>query len=290
MLGYQHAYHAGSPADLHKHATLVAVALRLAEKAKPFCLLDVFAGEGIYDLTGDAAAKTGEHERGIGTIWNTDKAAPPAIAALLACVHALNSGEEHIDSPARYPGSPQVLKTFLRAGDRLIVNELHPAAATKLRHWARGDNRIAIHKRDGLEALSALVPPKPRRGMAVIDPSYEQAGDYAATGEVVTRAAAKWPEGIFVVWYPLLADNRHLALLAALESTPDRAAVSSEIYFDLPGLADAPHLGLRGSGIVIVNPPWQLDLVLMESGNWLAKSLNLGPKAEHRLHWICARK
>ncbi len=282
MLSYQHAYHAGSPADLHKHAILAAVAARLAQKPKPFSILDVFAGEGIYDLTGAEAAKTGEHKRGISAVWAKRDVAPPAIAALIACVRGLNYG----DALVRYPGSPHVLKNFLREDDRFIVNELHPAAAAALRQWARNDERVAVHMRDGLEALTALVPPKIRRGLAVIDPSYEIQGEYAVTGAAVAEATTKWPEGIFAVWYPILADNRHLPLLKAIDHDLSLPALTSELMFDLPGLADSPNRGIRGSGVAIVNPPWQIDLALEESGAWLARELDLGPKAAHSLRWI----
>lgn len=286
MLSYQHAYHAGSPADLHKHALLGALAERLVQKSKPFCLLDVFAGEGVYDLTAVAAAKTGEYKRGIAAVWDKTGDIPSSVASLLACTRALNAG----GSLVRYPGSPHVLKSYLRDDDRLIVNELHPAAVIALRRWARNDERIALHERDGLEALTALVPPKIRRGLVVIDPSYEQAGEYAETGAAIVRAAGKWPEGIFAIWYPLLADERHLPLLAAIDHDLDLPALTSELLFDLPGLADSPVRGIRGSGVAIVNPPWQIERAISEAGDWLAKAMDLGPRALHRLRWIHPEK
>jgi 23S rRNA (adenine2030-N6)-methyltransferase len=282
VLSYQHGYHAGSPADVHKHVLLGILADRLVQKSKPFCLLDVFAGDGVYDLTAAAAAKTGEYRRGIGAIWGKSGNIPAPVASLLARVRALDGGGDLV----RYPGSPQVLKSYMRDGDRLILNELHPAAVVAVRRWAHGDARIALHARDGLEALTALVPPKIRRGLAVVDPSYEQVGDYAATGVAVARAARKWAEGIFAIWYPLLADERHLPLLAAIDHDLDLPTLISELLFDLPGLADSPARGIRGSGVVIVNPPWQTDRVISEAGEWLAKEMELGPRAHHRLRWV----
>ncbi|TAL03841.1 MAG: 23S rRNA (adenine(2030)-N(6))-methyltransferase RlmJ [Rhodospirillaceae bacterium] len=282
MLSYQHAYHAGGPADVHKHVALSALALRLAQKDKPFCAIDVFAGEGIYDLSDPAAAKTGEFQRGIAALWDQGENAPPAIAAYLAHVRQLNA-DGHL---RRYPGSPAVLKAALRPGDQLTVNELHPAAGKALRRWARGDARVAIHHRDGLEALVALVPPSPRRGLVVIDPSYERASDYANTATALARASAKWAEGIFVVWYPLLADQRHLPLLTAIDKDIALPTLASELNFNLPGLPDAPTLGLRGSGLLVINPPWHWDHVMTQAGDWLAATLRLGPGASHTLRWI----
>jgi len=286
MLSYQHAYHAGGPADVHKHAVLNALALHMGEKDKPFCALDVFAGEGVYDLAHAMATKTNEYTQGIGALWSGKISVPAALAAYLTLVRSFNP-----DGVLKtYPGSPAVVKAHLRDIDRLIVNELHPAANEALHHWARRDSRIAVHKRDALEALGALVPPPIRRGFAVIDPSYEVAAEYAATGAAVVRAIAKWTTGIYVVWYPLLADARHAPLLSALKNDIDFPTVVSEITFDTAGLPDAPKMGLRGSGLVIVNPPWQFETVLMDIGEWLAAALPFGPKAQHTLTWLTPRR
>jgi len=282
MLSYQHAYHAGGPADVHKHVALHALTSYLVEKAKPLCAIDVFAGEGLYSLTGPAAIKAGTFRRGIGALWNHRKKAPAAITAYLSYVQALNENGPLV----RYPGSPALLSSVLRNQDQLIVNELHPAAATALRRWARADHRVAVHRRDGLEALVALVPPQLRRGIVVIDPSYENAADYADTGTATARAATKWAAGIFAVWYPLLADQRHMPLLAALDHGLSLPTLVSELTFDLPGLADAPERGLRGSGMVIINPPWRFDETMKASGDWLAATLDLGAGAAHAMRWI----
>jgi 23S rRNA (adenine2030-N6)-methyltransferase len=282
MLSYQHAFHAGGPADVHKHVALLALVRHLAQKEKPYCAVDVFAGEGTYDLTAASAAKTGEFQRGIGALWLRAPAPPPPVADYLGVIRAMNTDGALV----RYPGSPEIVRVGLRTDDRLIVNDLHPAATTALRRWARGDGRVAIHARDGLEALIGLVPPPIRRGVVVVDPSYEVGDDYAKTAAAVVRAVAKWPTGIFVVWYPLLADNRHAPLVTAVENEIVQPALRSELMFDLPGLADAAHLGLRGSGLLIVNPPWRFDAVLGTCGAWLASTLPLGPKAHHQLQQI----
>ena len=185
MLSYQHAYHAGGPADLHKHAAMCVLMERLAEKPKPFAVVDLYAGHGVYGLGTDEAQKTKEFEGGIGRLWpKRGEVAPQAISALFGAIAPLNPEGRLI----YYPGSPAIARAFMREGDLLILNELHPGAHTDLKRWARQDDRITLHKRDGLEALVGLMPPPVRRGLVVIDPSYEIKTEYAALPQALRKA------------------------------------------------------------------------------------------------------
>ncbi|MGE4064045.1 MAG: 23S rRNA (adenine(2030)-N(6))-methyltransferase RlmJ [Rhodospirillaceae bacterium] len=279
MLSYQHGYHAGGPADLHKHAALCAVLDRLAQKEKPFVVVDLYAGHGVYGLGTAEAQKTREFEDGIGRLWPPAKEVPSAVEKLLATVAALNPESRLV----RYPGSPALARAALRKHDRLILNELHPAAFADLRRWAGRDERISVHKRNGLEALIALTPPPIRRGVAVIDPSYEIKSEYTDVPEAVRTAHRKWKDGIFFVWYPVLADGRHQSLIDGMKTGIEAETLKCELSFNSrkPG-KEAP--GLLGTGLIIVNPPWRFDVTMREVGDWLAKALTSAGR--HDVRWI----
>lgn len=280
MLSYQHAYHAGGPADIHKHAALCLLLDRLAEKDKPFAVIDLHAGHGVYDLGSTEAQKTQEFSSGIARLWpKRNSATPAAVEKLLAALAPLNpDGALKI-----YPGSPALARAALRENDRLILNELHPAAQADLKKWARRDSRISVHMRDGLEALVGLVPPPIRRGLVVIDPSYEVKSEYADVPEALRKAVRKWKEGIYFVWYPVLADNRHRQLVAGLEKDVPAPTVCCELMFTRGKAAkDAP--GLRGTGLIVVNPPWQFDTAMTEAGEWMAKTMTDG--GQHATRWL----
>ena len=277
MLSYQHAYHAGGPADVHKHVALCLLLDYLVAKDKPFCVIDLHAGEGDYDLSGFAAQKTRDYQDGIGRIWSaTDPA--PAVASYLARLRALNPD----GTLRRYPGSPALARAAMRDNDQLILNELHTTAFATLGRWARKDARISVHKRDALEAMAGLTPPKIRRGVMLIDPSYEVKSEYADVPEHLAQAVEKWREGIFVVWYPVLKEGRHRDLIDGM-----RAKVGARMFACELGLGKAPRggdpPGLRGTGLVIVNPPWQFDTAMSAAGAWLADEMGNG---KHTASWL----
>jgi 23S rRNA (adenine2030-N6)-methyltransferase len=267
MLSYQHSYHAGGPADVHKHVALVLLLSHLTAKAKPASVIDLYAGNGVYALTAPAAQKTGEYQDGIAKLW-ADKNPPAALKAYLATVKGLNPGELSL-----YPGSPDIARQILRADDRLILNELHPSAFTALKGWVGHDQRIAVHKRDGLEALLALVPPVPRRGLVLIDPSFEMKTDYTEIPERLDKAVAKWREGIFMIWYPVLGDARHRPLLNGIANIA-APSFCAELTFTHPQSDKGPtEKGLRGTGVIVINPPWKFDEDMTAAGKALAKVL-----------------
>ncbi len=271
MLSYQHSYHAGGPADVHKHVALTLLLTHLTAKAKPASVIDLYAGNGVYALTAAAAQKTGEYHDGIAKLWAVQNP-PAALGAYLRVVKHLNPGELSL-----YPGSPDIARQMLRPDDRLILNELHPTSFTALKGWVGHDDRIAVHKRDGLEALLALVPPQVRRGLALIDPSFEMKTDYTEIPVRLATAVEKWREGIFMIWYPVLADARHKPLLTGI------AAIASPSFCaELTLPKPSSEKGLRGTGIVVVNPPWKFDAEMLEAGDAVAKILG----GKHFTRWL----
>ncbi len=239
MLSYQHAYHAGGPADLHKHAALAGLLTLLKRKKdRPITYVETHAGRGLYDLAADAALKTGEALRGVAALEPTEHAFWRAVGAAREAA-----------GPAAYPGSPAVAQALLGPGDRMILMELHPAehAALKAALGGEGDS---IHRRDGHEGLRALTPPTPRRGLALIDPSYEVKSEYLATAMLALETSVRWPEGVIVVWYPLLPQGRHEQLLGPIEAVGPEGKIRDEAVF-----AEAPARGMYGSGLMNLNPP-----------------------------------
>lgn len=277
MLSYRHGFHAGNWADVQKHTALALLLGHLRRKDKPFCVLDAFAGDGVYDLAAPEAVKTGEFQEGIARLWQR-RDAPAGADWYLDRVRAINPG----DALERYPGSPMLARAALREDDRVILGELHPAAYRSLKRWAAGDRRIALHRRDGLEFLDALVPPPIRRGVVLIDPAYEVKGEYETLPLALERAMRKWREGIYAVWYPVLPAARHTEMIRALARLPAQAGIlQAEI-----SPPRAPAGGMQGAGMVVVNPPWRFAEDMAAGGDWIAGSLWHEPPGRHDVEWL----
>ena len=236
MLSYQHAYHAGGPADLHKHAALAELLAALTAKPRGINYAETHAGRGLDDLAGAEALKTGEAAAGIG------RAAPGAdtpFGRALAAVRAAHGADA-------YPGSPLVARALLRPQDRIVLMELHPAEHAGL-VAALPAGSAEIHRRDGYEGVLALAPLRPQRGLVLVDPSYEVKDEYAAAAGFVLRLARKWPEASVLVWYPLLPAGREAELVGRLGPL---GPLIDEVVFD-----PVPARGMYGSGLALVNAP-----------------------------------
>ncbi|MBE3638999.1 23S rRNA (adenine(2030)-N(6))-methyltransferase RlmJ [Mangrovicoccus algicola] len=240
MLSYQHAYHAGNAADVHKHA-LLAVALEyLGRKPKPLTYLETHAGRALYDLSGAEARKTGEAAAGIGRMEGWFPPDHPYARAL--------ADARELGGAAAYPGSPMIAATHLRDTDRLILAERHPQEAAALRRaisWAE------IHEADGPQLALSLTPPDPRRGLILIDPSYEVKTEWTAIPDLVAKIRRKWPVGVIMLWYPLLESGAHLPLAAKLSEMGAEAATSNVRFPPA-----RPGHGMTGSGLWVANAPW----------------------------------
>jgi len=245
---YRHAFHAGNFADVMKHAALVAALMRLTEKDRPLFLLDTHSGRGRYDLA-DAG---GEAARGIVRVAAAGlESAHPALARYLALVRGLNHG----GALRAYPGSPLIAAAFLRQGDRAAFCDLLAGEAESLRREFRGDPRIGVHLRDGYEALGALLPPPEKRGLALIDPPYEETeSDFSRVADALLAAAARWPQGVLMAWYPIKLG----AVAARLHRRIVDAGAKRVLVAELCVHPDDSRAGLNGSGLVTLNPPWQL--------------------------------
>ena len=246
MLSYQHIYHAGNLADVHKHALLAWTLAYLARKPKPLSYLETHAGRGLYRLTAPEALKTGEAAQGIARAEPAGWFAPEHPYA-----RALAETRTRFGADA-YPGSPVVAALTLRPGDSLTLAELHPRE-----HEALAEAMLfsqALTKRlDGLEMALSATPPDPRRGLMLIDPSYEVKDDYADLPKRLAQIHRKWNVGVLMLWYPILRDAPHRPMLSALTHAFP-GALRHEVHFP----PARPGHGMTGSGLFTVNPPWGL--------------------------------
>lgn len=244
MLSYQHAYHAGNLADLHKHALLAAALDYLTRKDKPLSYLETHAGRGLYSLDSAEAAKTGEARAGIQRAEAQGWLPPdhPLLAALAQVRRSYG--------PQAYPGSPLIAAHFLRRGDTAHLAELHPAEHDALSAVA---GFATLHRQDGFQMAQAVCPPTPRRGLILIDPSYEVKADYAAVPRQIGLIARKWNVGVIALWYPILTDHRHAPMLEALTQAHP-VALRSEVAF----APARPGHFMVGSGMWILNAPFGL--------------------------------
>lgn len=245
MLSYQHAYHAGNLADVHKHALLAVALKRMVEKPKPLSYLETHSGRGLYDLGAPEAVRTGEAEAGITRAlregWLPDDHPLREAIAAVRKTHG----------PSSYPGSPLVASHFLRREDPMHLAELHPTEFAELDRVAPWAN---LRHEDGFAMANALLPPTPRRGLLLIDPSYEVKADYDRLPAWIGKMARKWNVGVIALWYPILGDERHRPMTFALsEAHPE--ALKSEVRFPA---AKQGH-GMVGSGMFIINPPYGLS-------------------------------
>ena len=249
MLSYQHIYHAANFADVQKHALLAQVLKALCNKPAPMAVIDTHAGRGIYGLGDDEAQKNREFDNGVTAFWDQRTDMPASLAPWLNAVAAVNDGDDLL----RYPGSAYLARQMLRAGDRLVAAERHPGEFGHLQQALAGKPRTQTVHGDGLQVLIDHLPMPERRGLAIIDPSYDMKTDYAELPKVILRALKKMPSLCIFVWYPMMAANGHRQMMTELVKSDIRQALVSEISLNIP---PQEHYRMTGSGIMIINPPW----------------------------------
>lgn len=261
MLSYQHIYHAGNMADVQKHLWLICVLDYLIQKDKPFFWLDTHAGRGLYDLTAPEAQKIKEYESGILKFYNALKDAdnlPAPLARYLDFIKKLNDGDNDIK---KYPGSAYLAAKIMRSTDKLYAYDLHKGEFPHLERTLKNYINSTTRFEDGLLGLKSHIPPKTiKRGGALIDPSYENKGEYAQIAHAVIDAHQKFPQGIYMVWYPILNDARHKELTEPLKALklPKEDFIIDEWHFG------NVERGMSGTGMVILNPPYGCVTTMQE--------------------------
>lgn len=253
----------------------------LLAKPKPLVYVESHAGAGRYALGAEQALKTAEYRLGIERLWER-RDAFPQLSAYLGAISALNPDGGF----SAYPGSPALAAHLLRTEDRLILMELHPTESQTLRRHLGGDPRIGIHRRDGLEGLSALLPPKPARGLVLIDPPYEQVSEYVRVADALVAAHARWPTGVFALWFPRLGlqRDRSADLIGRI-----RRSVPDGLLCELRVRRQVDDFGMHGSGILILNPPWRLEEQLADLLPRLAEVLGMEETGRSTPTWTLGR-
>ena len=276
MFSYRHGFHAGNHADVLKHVVLVQLLEYLKGKDTPLWFVDTHAGAGAYSLESDFARKKGEFRDGIGRLWGR-KDAPPAVARYLHEVERSNP-----DGKLRhYPGSPQIALQMLRKQDRLQLYELHSTESKVLqRQFASAGRRVHVHAGDGFAGLKAALPPASRRGLVLIDPSYEDKTDYRKVLEALQEAFRRFATGVYAVWYPQVQRQESQDLPGRLKAL----AAGDWLHVSLTVKAPAEGgLGLHGSGVFVFNQPWTLEAALRPEMPWLVRALGQDRRATFKL-------
>lgn len=279
-MNYRHIYHAGNFADVFKHVVLTRIVEYLKRKEKGFRVIDTHAGVGLYDLSAEAARKTGEWHDGIGRLIAAEPAGEIAnlLNPLLASVHAANQG----GTLSRYPGSPLIARHLLRRQDRLTAIELHHEDAAALKAVFAGDIRTRVIELDGWLALGAHVPPKEKRGLVLVDPPFEAEGEWERLVAGLVRAHRRWPGGVYALWYPLKEPREAERFAAALTASAIPKILRAELTIRKP--STPPRL--FGTGMVVVNPPFALEAELNALLPALAGLLASEGRGRWRLDWL----
>ncbi|CAN7460036.1 23S rRNA (adenine(2030)-N(6))-methyltransferase RlmJ [Mesorhizobium amorphae] len=283
-MNYRHAYHAGNFADVVKHVVLTRLLEYLKLKDKAFRIIDTHSGIGRYDLSSTEAQKTGEWQGGIGRLVdaNLDAKAATLLAPYLEAVRALNPDGGPDGGIKKYPGSPLVARHLLRKQDRLTAIELHPDDANRLKAVFAGDFQARVIELDGWLALGAHLPPKEKRGLVLIDPPFEEAGEFDRLVDGLVKAHKRWPGGIYALWYPIKDRKAVIAFRKALKQTGIPKLL--DIEFEIRPASSEPSLD--GSGMVVVNPPFTLEGELRLLLPALHRLLVVGRPADWSLRWL----
>lgn len=248
MLSYQHIYHAGNLADVQKHSLLAWMLDYMCRKDKPLSYLESHAGRGLYALDDPHSLKTGEAEKGVLRAQSEGwfSAQHPYQKAL--------SKVREAHGPMAYPGSPMVAAKCLRAMDTIHLAELHPQEYSAL-EYTMSPHNAKIHHADGFQMMMGIAPPTPRRGLMMIDPSYEIKEDYDTIPDYIAKMHRKWNVGVIALWYPILATGAHKSMINTLKSQNLKGAYCHEVRFEPARQGHA----MIGSGMFIVNAPYGLE-------------------------------
>jgi 23S rRNA (adenine2030-N6)-methyltransferase len=280
-LNYRHAFHAGNFADVLKHAVLVALLEALARKRAPLCYVDTHAGAGRYDLGGAEAQKTQEHAAGIARLL-ASPGLPPALHAYLDLVRAINTKAGHADV-VEYPGSPLLASLMLRKDDRLLLCEVQDVERSSLELLFAGDARVQVMQRDGYAALKALLPPKERRGLVLVDPPFEQQSDeFGLIADALEPAFKRWATGVYAIWYPIKLRHQ----INGFHRWLKRCGMPKILVAELLLHPDNTALRLNGCGMAVINAPWKLDTTLESILPVLGEHLAAGRYGSHSLQWL----
>ena len=267
MLSYRHGFHAGNYADVLKHSALSLVLEYMCKKDAPFVYVDTHAGAGSYSLSSDMALKTGEFSEGVMKLWGKDSL-PEELSPYLHALRRQNKKEKL----AYYPGSPQVALAFLRPQDAMCLFELHPKDATILKKNTPSNKQYRIEEQDGYDGLKSVLPPVSRRAVVLIDPAYELKHEYRTSIKAIEDAVKRFATGVYMLWYPVV-DRK---AVQGMERYWAKTGVKNVLQIEYCREPDSRGFGMTGTGLFIVNPPWQLAKQMKVVMDVMNRYLNAG--------------
>ena len=288
MLSYRHSYHAGNHGDVLKHLCQMVLIEKLKSKEKGFCYFDTHSGAGIYQLDSAESLKTNEFKQGIQRL-DAAQVDNEDINHYLQLVNAYQDFNQ-------YPGSPEIAKSMLRPQDKMILMEWHNQEIQNLKSNIGGKN-ISIHHRDGYEGLKALTPPVMQRGLVLIDPSYELASEYQQVVDTIAATYKKWNSAIYAIWYPLIKNRRQTS--DTFDSTASKKG-KSETMLETLSQQSLKNLlkvelrvtdgddaeGMYGSGMAIINAPWQFDSRISDCLEKVTPLLAQNDNSSYSVEWL----
>ena len=269
MLAYRHAFHAGNHGDVLKHIVLMQVLRYMNLKDKGWRYVDTHAGAGGYSLQSQYARKKGESELGIGRLWERQDL-PPLVADYLSLIQQFNGGGERKAQLRQYPGSPALAHAMSRPQDQLRLFEMHPTDYRVLASYLAEEPGVEVRMADGFEGLKSRLPPPTRRGVTLIDPSYEIDRDYSRVVAALRDGLQRFADGVFIVWYPVVGKLPAVQLPKRLKALAARRWLHARLTvqkFDTSGF------GMAGSGVFVINPPHTLHAELEAVMPWLHEVL-----------------
>ena len=276
MLAYRHQFHAGNFADVMKHALLARLLVGLSRKDAPYCYVDTHAGLGRYDLSHPWSQKNAEHASGVAQVWQRSDA-PAELSAWLDIVRAMNPNGrlEH------YPGSPEIAQRLRRAADRMVLSELNPTDHAALKANMAGVRGVSVILQDGYKTLSSHLPPAERRGLVLLDSSFDRAGEFTRLVQAVHLAHERFATGVMAVWYPLMDPSA----MRRFERSLHDSGVRRILLLELSVHPEDWRESLRGCGLIVINPPYGFDREARGLLAWLATAL--APDAgSSRVQWL----
>lgn len=265
MLSYRHSYHAGNHADVLKHIVLTLCINSLKEKEKPFLYLDTHSGAGRYLLQSEHSEKTGEYLSGINLIWQQSET-PELLNTYLSVLKRYNP----FDNLKYYLGSPLIAKQLLREQDKINLTELHPTDYPLLRQEFSKDKRARVLREDGFSQLKSKLPPESRRGIVLIDPSYEIKDDYQKIPKALLEAYKRFATGIYLIWYPVVSRTQTQKMIDEIVNL----GIKKISQFEFAIKPDNNQKGMTASGMIVINPPWKLQQQMQTIMPWLKNTLD----------------
>lgn len=270
MLSYRHAFHAGNFADVLKHSVLTLVLDYMGRKDKGFSYIDSHSGAGIYQLEDEYAQKTGEYKDGIARLVKAHQLKQPIPQPLLPYIElilSLNSDAE--TGLSLYPGSPGIARQFSRRQDSAHLFELHPTDINFLTEYCQRWSKSFVKQSDGYQGVLSLLPPPSRRAVVLIDPPYELKEDYEKAVQTLIDGYRKFATGTYILWYPVVKR----ALVDEMQARFGRSQVKNLLQVEFCQQSDTLEYGMTGTGLFIINPPWQLSEQLQQILPYMQQTL-----------------